>query len=267
MNLDQVVQAGADTGRRQWLRLTAVLIGPVCASAAAGTAVPLCGAAPAPAYPAHDQPAIVQSWVLDGRHDGPAPDCGLLRGREFELLVRLTASFAAPDNLDALLARCGAISSLKSASYWSFSDHKRLALFREAFAVDQVGSTKARADFSAAELRVGTELPFVHSDNRTSHLSPYGMRLLHAHADGFVLRVENMADMRMWGMLLVAARETQWAVQIDRLGPGRWGYRSLLAQRQLRMGRTEQHRLSNLSRSVAMFDLLAGRQTEIEGYR
>ena len=54
---------------------------------------------------------------------------------------------------------------------------------------------------------------------------------------------------------------------IERLGSGRWGYRSLLAQRRLRLGRNEQHRLSNLARSVAMFDLRAGRQTEIEAYR
>ena len=209
----------------------------------------------------------MQTWLLDGRHDGPTPDCSALRGRDFELLVRLTASFAAPDNLDALLARCGAISSLKSASYWSFSDQKRLALFREAFAVEHAGSTKPRADFSAAELRAGAELHFVHSDNRSAQLSPYGMRLVSAHADGFALRVENMTDLRMWGLLLVAARETQWAVQIERLGPGRWGYRSLLAQRQLHLGRAEQHRLSNLSRCVAMFDLLAGRHTEIEAYR
>jgi hypothetical protein len=33
------------------------------------------------------------------------------------------------------------------------------------------------------------------------------------------------------------------------------------------MGGAEQHRLSNLARSVAMFDHLAGRQTDIEPYR
>jgi hypothetical protein len=33
------------------------------------------------------------------------------------------------------------------------------------------------------------------------------------------------------------------------------------------MGRAEQHRLSNLSRCVAMFDHFTGRQTEVEAYR
>ncbi len=253
------------------MRRLATLLAPLswpCSAAAGSDPAPTpCGSAAAPAYPAHDKPAIVQSWLIDGHQDGPGPDCSTLRGRDFELLVRVTASFAAAGDLDAVLARCGAISAFKGATYWSFSDQKRLVLFREAFAVEHASATRPRADFTPAELRSGTELFFVHSDNRSSHLSPYGMRLVHATPDGFQLQIENLADMRMFGLMLVAARETQWSVQVERLGPGRWGYRSLLGQRRLRLGRAEQHRLSNLSRSVAMFDLLAGRQTEIEAHR
>ncbi len=226
-----------------------------------------CGNTAPPAYPAADKPALVQSWLQGGRQDGPAPDCSGLRGRDFELLVRVTASFHAPGDLDTLLARCGAVSALKGATYWSFTDQKRLVLFREAFAVDAPATAKPRADFSPAELRSGAEMVFVHSDNRSSHLAPYSMRLAAASADSFTLQVENLADMRMFGLLLVAARETQWAVSVERLGGGRWGYRSLLGQRHLRMGRAEQHRLSNLARCVALFDVLSGRQTEIEAYR
>ena len=256
--------------RRLWLQL-ATLVGTCClgapARAASEPAAGLCGSAPAPAYPAPDKAAVVETWLLDGRRDGPMPDCSALKGREFELLVRLTASFNGPSDIDALLARLGAVSALKGATYWSFTDHKRLPLFKEAFAVDKPGSTQPRPDFSAAELRGGAEMPFVHNDNRSSNLSPYGMRLVKATPDMLQLQVENLGDMRMFGLLLVAARETQWSATIERLGPGRWGYRSLLAQRRLRLGRNEQHRLSNLARCVAMFDLLAGRQTEIEGYR
>lgn len=256
--------------RRLLLQRLATLLG---GSTVAGAAQPAtdpataCGHAAPPAYPPPDKPAIVQSWLQGGRQDGPGPDCSLLRGRDFELVVRLSASFNAPGDLDSLLTRCGAITALKSATYWSYTDQKRLSLFREAYAVDAPGSAKARPDFTAAELRSGAEMGFVHSDNRSSHLAPYSMRLAAASADSFALQIENLADMRMWGLLLVAARETQWAVSIERLGGGRWGYRSLLGQRHLRMGRAEQHRLSNLARCVALFDLLAGRQTEIEAYR
>ena len=260
-----------DLSRRRLCRQLATLVG------AAGLAAPtvagnepaagLCGTAPAPAYPATDKPAVVESWLLDGRRDGATPDCSALQGRDFELLVRLTASFNGPADIDALLLRLGAVSALKGASYWSFTDHKRLPLFKEAFAVDKPGSTQLRPDFTVAELRSGVELPFVHSDNRSSNLSPYGLRLVKATPDMVQLQVENLGEMRLFGLLLVAPRETQWSVMIERLGSGRWGYRSLLAQRRLRLGRNEQHRLSNLARSVAMFDLLAGRQTEIEAYR
>ena len=256
--------------RRLWPQL-ATLVGTCClgAQAMAGNepAAGLCGTAPAPAYPAPDKPAVVESWLLDGRRDGAPPDCSALQSRDFELLVRLTASFNGPADIDALLLRLGAVSALKGASYWSFTDHQRLPLFKEAFAVDKPGSIQPRPDFTAAELRSGLELPFVHNDNRSSQLSPYGMRLVKATPDMLQLQVENLGDMRLYGLLLVAAREMQWSVKIERLGSGRWGYRSLLAQRRLRLGRNDQHRLSNLARCVAMFDLLAGRQTEIEAYR
>ena len=256
--------------RRLWPQL-ATLVGTCClgAQAMAGNepAAGLCGTAPAPAYPAPDKPAVVESWLLDGRRDGAPPDCSALQSRDFELLVRLTASFNGPADIDALLLRLGAVSALRGASYWSFTDHQRLPLFKESFAVDKPGSIQPRPDFTAAELRSGLELPFVHNDNRSSQLSPYGMRLVKATPDMLQLQVENLGDMRLYGLLLVAAREMQWSVKIERLGSGRWGYRSLLAQRRLRLGRNEQHRLSNLARCVAMFDLLAGRQTEIEAYR
>jgi hypothetical protein len=233
----------------------------------AGAATALCGGAPAPAYPPVDRPAAVQSWLLDGHQDGPPPDCHGLRERDFELLVRLTASYAAPGDLDAQLARLGMVSSLKGATYWSFTDRKRLVLFREAYAVDQPGSLKPRADFSAAELRSGAELYFVHSDNRSASPAPYSLRLVQATADAVQVHIENVSDLRYMGLMLVAGHEMQWSVTIERLAPGRWGYRSLLGMRHLHLGRAEQHRLSNLSRCVAMFDLLAGRQTEIEQYR
>ena len=227
----------------------------------------LCGSAPLPAYPAPDKPALVQSWLQDGHQDGPAPDCRGLRDHDFELLVRLTGSYTAQGDLDAQLARMGAVSLLKGATYWSYSDRKRLVLFQEAFAVDAAGSLRPRADFSAAELRSGAELHFVHSDNRSSKLSPYSLRLAQSTPETLQVLIENTADLRYMGLTLVASREMQWSVSIERLGPSRWGYRSLLGMRHLHLGRAEQHRLSNLARCVALFDLLTGRQTDIEQYR
>ena len=228
----------------------------------------LCGNAPPPAYPAADRPASVQSWLQDGHRDGPLPDCGGLRGRDFELLVRLTASFAAPGELADMLLRLGAVSTLKGMPYWSFTDKKRATLIRESYAIDRPASMRPRADFSLAELRSGAELFFVHSDNRSNALVPYRLQLQHSGPDSFTVHVENAGDIRYMGMMMAAAHEMQWVVKLERLAPGRWGYRSLLGMQHLGMlGRAEQHRLSNLSRCVAMFDLLAGRQTEIEGYR
>ena len=107
----------------------------------------------------------------------------------------------------------------------------------------------------------------MHSDNRSSKLSPYSLRLAQSTPETFQVLIENTADLRYMGLTLVASREMQWSVSIERLGPSRWGYRSLLGMRHLHLGRAEQHRLSNLARCVALFDLLTGRQTDIEQYR
>ncbi len=251
--------------RRTLLRwCCAAAAGPLVARAAAA---PICGQGPPPAYPAPDQPVIVESWLAGGRRDGPPPDCGGLASTDFELLVRLTASYASGDDLDQQLVRFGAVSQLRGMRYWSFSDHRRQTLIHDAYAVQGIGTPRARPDFSPAELKSGAELAFLHNDNRSGQMVPYRMRLLRHGADGFVLRVENAGDISMWGMTLVASREMQWAVSVERLGPGRWGYRSLLGLHSLRMGSAQQHRLSNLSRAVAMFDLVSGRQTEVEPYR
>jgi hypothetical protein len=236
---------------------------------AAGGGPPLvCGQAPPPAFPPPDKPPIVQSWLQDGRQDGPLlPDCGHLRGREFELLVRVTASFNAPGEAADMLLRMGAVSSMKGMTYWSFSDRRRQLLVRESFAVEGPTSTKPRADFTLAELRSGALLHYLQSDNRTSALVPYSLKVLLSGNDGFTLRIENLADVRFMGVTFVPARAMQWVVTIERLGPERWGYRSLLGVQQLGFGSAEKYRLSNLSRSVAIFDLLSGRQTEIESMR
>jgi hypothetical protein len=257
--------------RRQVLQATAWLTttggGLAGALATSAARIRQCGSAPPPPYPAVDKPALVHCWLEDHRQDGPWPDCAGLRTRDFELMVRVTASFAAPGDVNDMLARFGAVSQLKNAQYWSFTDRKRQSLIREAYAIDAPATARPRPDFSADELRSGAELFYAHSDNRSAKMVPYSLQLVHSSAEGFQVRIENAADIRYMGFSLVDARDMQWAVSVERLAPGHWGYRSLLGLRHLGMGRAEQHRLSNLSRAVGMFDLLAGRQTDIEGYR
>ena len=254
--------------RRQLLQRLAVIAGPLGGAASVASAErSMCGNAPPPAYPAFDKPALVDSWLRDGHLDGAAPDCNGLRSRDVELLVRVTARFHAALDGVAMLGRLGAVSALKGMPYWSYTDKKRQLLVSESYAVDNPVSMKARADFSAAELRSGALLFFAQSDNRATTLTPYSLQLLSHSPDRLVLRVENVADLRYMGLKVVAAHELQWVVALEPLANGHWGYRSLLGIGRLGIGRAEQHRLSNLARSVAMFDHLAGRQTDIEPYR
>ncbi len=252
----------------QWLHglLTIGGAGAWVAPAAAAPAS-MCGNAPPPAYPAADQPAQVHSWLRGGHQDGALPDCSGLRTQDFELLVRVTARFASPLDAAAMLGRLGRVSALKGMAYWSFTEKKRQLLIRESFAIDHPGAMKPRADFSVAELRSAAALYFAQSDNRAAALVPYSLQLLQAGPERLALRVENIGDLRYMGFKLVAAHEMQWLMMLEPLAQGLWGYRSLLGICHLGMGGAEQHRLSNLARCVAMFDHLAGRQTDIEPYR
>lgn len=227
----------------------------------------MCGSAPPPAYPPHDKPALVRSWLRGGHQDGPRPDCSGLRSPDVELLVQVSARFASPQDAPAMLARLGMVSALKGMAYWSYTDRKRQLLVRESFAVDHPGALKPRADFSAAELRSGAVLHFAQSDNRSAALMPYSLQLLSAGPERLVLRVENLVDLRYMGFKVMGAHDMQWLLALEPLANGQWGYRSLLGVCHLGWGGAEQHRLSNLARSVAMFDHLTGRQTDIEPYR
>lgn len=239
----------------------------LAAPGAARAGSELCGQAAPPAYPPYDRPPLVHSWLAGGRQDGPPPDCTGLTRRDPELLVRVVGSYVAAGDMSAQLLRLGAVSTLKGMGYWSFTDRKRLTLIQEAFAVDSPVNQRPRPDFTLEELRRGDELYFLQRDNRSSALVPYGLRVLPTGPESVLLRVENVGDIKMMGLTLMAAREVQWAVTIERLGGTRYGYRSLLAVQRLRIGSADKHRLSNLARAVAMFDLLAGQQTEVESLR
>lgn len=260
--------------RRQLLRLLQSLPGLAAITGlgawpgpAGAAEASMCGSAPPPAYPPHDKPALVRSWLRGGRQDGPRPDCSGLRSQDVELLVQLSARFASSQDASAMLARLGMVSALKGMAYWSYTDRKRQLLVRESFAVDQPGAIKPRPDFSAAELRSGAVLHFAQSDNRAAALVPYSLQLLSAGPERLVLRVENLVDLRYMGLKVMGAHDMQWLMALEPLANGLWGYRSLLGVCQLGWGGAEQHRLSNLARSVAMFDHLTGRQTDIEPYR
>lgn len=260
--------------RRQALLNSLGALGGLCAAAAplplrawGADPVPQCGKAAPPAYPPVDKPPLIQCWVDGLRQDGPLPDCSPLRQQDAVLVIRLTASYVAPGTLDDQLARVGAVSVLKGMPYWSFTDKQRQPLIREAYAIESAESMKPRADFSVGELKRGQDVFFAHSDNRSSALVPFVMRLTQQDATGFALRVESLGDIKFMGFTVLAAHEIQWGVRIDHLGGNRFGYRSLLGVRKLRMGSADKHRQSNLARAAAMFDLLSGRVTEIESYR
>ena len=237
------------------------------AAAGAAPAQTLCGDAAFPPPPAADQPPLVQCWLRDGQRDGALPDCSGLQPRDFELLVRVNGAYKAAGDIDEQLIRLGAVSAQSGMTYWSFSDRRRQLLVLESHAVDNLERRQRRADFNAAELRSGVALFYLQTDNRSSEPSAFGMMLLRASAQSVTVRIENLSDIRMFGLLVMAPRDMQMVLTLKQQAPGLWSYRSLMGVRRLRMASDDQHRLSNLSRSVALFDHMAARYSPVEQYR
>src|SRR5712671_1600169 len=128
---------------------------------------PPCGVETYPAYPALDAAPVIVLWTEAELKGWIPPACTAWHAGSATLVVGLAGHFRDASDADAMLARIGAISSLRDVRYWSITDKQWNALFTRATALDGPNPSNARGDFSAAELRQGRDVYFLASDNRS----------------------------------------------------------------------------------------------------
>jgi hypothetical protein len=130
------------------------------------------------------------------------PACTHWRDNSATLVAGLAGRFRAA-NSAVLLARIGAISSLRHVRYWSVTDKKWNAMFTRAFALSGPDPGKRRTDFSADDLRSGRNLYFLAADNRSGRDAISSLRVTGDTNSTIVLETENVTPLR-WFLLTFA---------------------------------------------------------------
>lgn len=183
---------------------------------------PCAGATPVPAYGPPDAAPAVAAWT---KPSWTAPDCLGWPQQRFRLVVALAASFRHAGSADALLARFGAISSLRGLRYWSVTDKAWRELITDAAALSGPdASQRRRADFSPAELRRGSGVFFEQTEGRSAAATAYRMQVLEAGPDRVVIRTENVTAVRAMLVTLFPPGTLRATYVLERRAPQLWGF-------------------------------------------
>src|SRR5579862_6425258 len=155
---------------------------PPCNGSASFTQYALVGEAP-----------IVQTWPdLKSATLSVLAGCVIWPTSGSRLIVAVAGRFRSGDDVDGLLARFGAVSSLPSMRYWSVTDHSWRALVTSSTALVAAVAGRPRGDFTSSELRSGRDLYFSQRDSRGASEAVYRMRARESSAARIVLDTDNV---------------------------------------------------------------------------
>jgi hypothetical protein len=183
---------------------------------------PPCGKAPAPSMAVVGAAPAIQIW-----HDGELerigwqpPSCtGWLPSSRSKLLVALAGRFRFEGMIDDLVARKGAISTLRGIKYWSATEAQWRTLVIDAAALSGPDAHSRRADFAPSELLTGSEHLFWEDDSRSGEIV-YRMRVLDRSPSSVVIATENLTPVRKLMVTLFAPGALQSVEYIAQVSPG-----------------------------------------------
>ena len=225
-----------------------------------------CAAAPLPAYAEPGVAPNVQAWGSSSKlaREWVAPACVGWATPGFDVLVAVSGSFKYDGEIDALLARVGAVSSMKGMRYWSTTEKAWRPLVTDAFALSGPDVGLKRPDFAAAQFTKGQSLYFAQSDNRSTGKTIYRQRVLVADRERVYIESENLTAVKMMLLTLFSPGDVQSVVFLDRRGPGVWNFYSLSRTRAGSSIMPGSHEASYINRAVAYYRHIAGLPTDPE---
>ena len=227
---------------------------------------PPCTMVATPAYPAPDSTPLIVIWQKKALEQGNwrPPSCtGWPTELRSKLIVTLTGSFRFDGGMDALLARVGTISALRSIQYWSTTDRKWAPLSNDASALTGPNSNSRRPDFSAAELVKGADLYYWEDD---AHTGPavYRLRVSESASERFVISSDNVTPIRRFWFTLFQPGALQSVLIIEHISPGVFGVSILNRSGEGASALTAGHESSYVNRATALYRQLAGIRTDRE---
>ncbi|HEV7800150.1 MAG TPA: DUF6675 family protein [Burkholderiales bacterium] len=219
-----------------------------------------CGSDPVPAYAQSGvQPAMNVSLSKNATARIDAP-CADELGTSFKAIVVLSGSFRFNGDAAQLLARLGAVSKMKGLRYWSTTDKRWTELVPTSYALEQPGS-KARSDFSAAELLNGKDVFFAQSDNRSGSEVTYRMRVTSGDKDRIIAQVQNVSPVKSFGFTVYEPGDVRNVHFLKRRSADIWDYYLVTAVKKTPFGTTE---ASLVNRAAALYRYMAGQRADEE---
>jgi hypothetical protein len=174
------------------------------------------------------------------------------------VLVALAARFPYSGNSEALLARFGAISSLKGLRYWSVTEGGWRTLITDASALDGPDLARRRPDFTLSELKSGKDLYFAQSDNRAGGEVLYRMQVKEMSATRLVVAIENVSPVKRFMLTLFNPGDLRSLHFLERQGPKDWSYYGLAWAGETTASMLAVPQASYVNRAKAFFAHLAG---------
>jgi hypothetical protein len=241
--------------------LLALLAGPAAATQPATHLPPPapCDSMPYPAWPETGGELHIAFWKQeDVPPDWQPPVCSGWRPAEFAILMAATGRMTAPQGVEDLLSRVGAVSTLAGLRYWSVTRDAWHTLISEAHALGGPDRADRRSDFAANELVPGRDHYYWQQEPSTSGSAVYRLRVLERSADRLVVSVDNAAPSRWLGIPMLDTGKAQTLYLLQQLEGGQWGYFQLT-----RIGHGPHDwlpvtRASYANRAIAIFRWFAG---------
>lgn len=227
---------------------------------------PPCGTASAPAFPIVGAPPTIEIWRwrdLEQLNWKPPACTGWLPSSRSKLVLALAGRFRFDGTVDDLLAREGAISTLRGIRYWSATEGLWRTLIIDAAALSGPDPRSRRPDFSPSEMAKGSELHYWEDDSRSGEIV-YRMSVLDRGPAGVVIATENLTPVRLFLMTLFAPGALQSVEFIAQVSPGIWGVYLLTRTGEGTSALAGGHEASYVNRAVALYRHLAGIPTDRE---
>jgi hypothetical protein len=226
-----------------------------CDAAAATYAYPPPGAAPA--IEVWHQHQLAQSnWQPPACTDWPATS-------RSKLIITLTGSIRFDGGMEGLLAKIGAISSLKEIFYWSADDKSWGHLATDASALSDANEKDRRKDFSPSDLSKGAEL-YYWEDGASTGATVYSLKVIESAPQRLVISSDNITPMRKFVFTLFKPGALQSLLFIQQLSPGTYGVTILTRTGEGASILSNGHEEIFVNRANALFRQLAGIKTDQE---
>lgn len=243
-----------------------ILTIPALVTANTGGPQPPCSSAATSPYSPPGVPPEVKLWHADDltRAGWTPPDClGWASASQSRLIVATAGSFRFDGTADKLVARIGAISTLRGVRYWSVTDRMWRPLVLDAWALSRPDPLSRRPDFPAAEMTVGSELYYCEDDSRSGKIV-HRMTVRERSPTRAVIAIENLSPVRFLFVTLFEPGTLQSVEIVELVSPGVWGFYLLTRTGEGVGAFAGGHEASYVNRAVSIYRHLAGIPTDEE---